>query len=277
LDQDFFDIAGQIAGRGTRRLARKVMKDVFAVYGRVSGIGLEQYYRDIETRWELGTFAASQNRPKDWKARKEDLEELVRRVIIHTTADLDQSPAMPHNSRVHSDILRHVNADDTLITFNYDTVIEESMPMTTPWTPRDGYGVDASGITHDWVKGWLKRRKLGSAKSSKVCLLKLMGASTGTCIALAKCGSNRGRMWLELGEGGQLSTKRRSYLPDGTSALISIHTVLFGAKRGLGWRNAQHLLLSAIRYQKPTLLLRRSLRKQAASEHHEGTCLSSSM
>ena len=49
LDGDFFEIAGQITGRGTKHVARKVTRDVFDLYGRVTGIGLEQYYRDIET------------------------------------------------------------------------------------------------------------------------------------------------------------------------------------------------------------------------------------
>jgi hypothetical protein len=176
LDADFFDIAGQIPGRGTRRLARKVANDVFELYGRVSGITLEQYYRDIETRWELGTFAKSKNRPKDWKARKEDLEELVRRIIIHTTTDLDEGPAKARVSTVHQALLRMVRAGDTLITFNYDTVIEEAMPAETPWTPRGGYCVDVSGITHDWAKAWLRKRNMTATTESQVRLLKLHGS-----------------------------------------------------------------------------------------------------
>lgn len=176
LDADFFDIAGQISGRGTGKLARRVAKDVFSLYGHVSGVGLEQYYRDIETRWELGRFAASQNRPKDWNARKEDLEELVRRVLIHTTANLEKRPAVPRDSSVHGRILANVYRGDTLVTFNYDTVIEESIPKGHPWTPRDGYGINASGIRSTWVKGWLKRRGLRAAPKSQVLLLKLHGS-----------------------------------------------------------------------------------------------------
>jgi hypothetical protein len=39
LDIDFFEIAGQIRGRGTRALSRQVSKDVFDLYKRVAGIG----------------------------------------------------------------------------------------------------------------------------------------------------------------------------------------------------------------------------------------------
>ena len=84
VDQDFFDIASQISGRGTRRLAARVTRDVFDLYARVSGVGLEQYFREIEARAEIGKFAKSKNKPKDWARRQSDLEELIRRVLIQT-------------------------------------------------------------------------------------------------------------------------------------------------------------------------------------------------
>jgi hypothetical protein len=76
LDTDFFEIALQISSRGTGKLAKKVAHNVHDLYDKVIGIGLEQYYRDIETRFELGTFARSANRPMNWNARRKDLEEL---------------------------------------------------------------------------------------------------------------------------------------------------------------------------------------------------------
>jgi hypothetical protein len=177
LDADFFDIAGQITGRGTRRLAQKVRRDVFDLYGKVTGIGLEQYYRDIETRLELGKFAKSKNRPKDWQVRTKNLEELVRRVLIHTTCELDEGSAKPSCSQIHEVLLRRVKAGDTLVTFNYDTVIEESMPENISlWTPRDGYGVGASGITRGWAKKWLMKHSINNTKSTQIRLLKLHGS-----------------------------------------------------------------------------------------------------
>lgn len=181
LDQDFFDIAGQIAGRGTRRLATRVIKDVFDLYGRASGVGLEQYFRDIETRAEIGRFAKSKNKPKGWERRQHDLEELIRRVLVHTTCELDKGPAKVRNSEVHRDILGHVRAADTLITFNYETVIEESFPDNTlDWTPGDGYGVDASGRTHAWAESWRSKRNVDSRVKSRVHLLKLHGSRNWT-------------------------------------------------------------------------------------------------
>lgn len=105
VDNDFFDIAGQITGRGTPLLAKRVIKDVFDLYGRVSGVGLEQYFRDIESRAEISGFAKSRNRPKDWQKRQRDLEELIRRVLLHTTCDFSKQPATGKTSDIHSEIL----------------------------------------------------------------------------------------------------------------------------------------------------------------------------
>ncbi len=177
VDADFFEIAGQIQGRGTRRLAKRVNSDVFALYSRTAGIGLEEYYRDIETRLELSRFTKSANRPKDWTSRTGELEELVRRVLIHTTCSMEGTSATPTVSSIHRALLGRVKARDTLITFNYDTVIEESMPGSTSlWTPRDGYAIDVTGITHDWARKWLSARGIDKLTQTQIKLLKLHGS-----------------------------------------------------------------------------------------------------
>lgn len=146
IDKDFFDIAGQIRGRGTPRLAKQVIRDVFDLYGCFSGIGLEQYFRDIETRAEVSSFAKTKNKPKDWKRRQLNLEELIRRVLLQTTCDFTNNPATCKKSPLHTKILRHLRPKDTVITFNYDTLIEESFPNELSWNPRSGYGMNTHGI-----------------------------------------------------------------------------------------------------------------------------------
>jgi hypothetical protein len=63
------------------------------------------------------------------------------------------------------------------MTFNYDTVIEESMPVSKClWTLRGGYGVDVSGLTHDWAKRWLIDHDHERSDRTKIELLKLHGS-----------------------------------------------------------------------------------------------------
>src|SRR3989344_632233 len=176
VDKDFFEIAGQIEGRGTRAVARKVLKSVWELYGRTNNVGLEEYYREVETRARIGSFAKSQNQPRDWDRRKKDLEELIRRVYIHTTVDMTQSPPRPLKSPVHQPLLKRLRAGITIITFNYDLVIEESFESAEFWNPRDGFLIKVTGISHDWARHWRESRGVNSLGKSDVHLLKLHGS-----------------------------------------------------------------------------------------------------
>jgi hypothetical protein len=171
-----FEIAGQIKGHGTPKLARKVLSDVWNLYGKVSGIGLENYYRDIETRARISRFAKSANKPKDWQKRQQNLEELIRRVLIHTTCRSKAGHLEPVKSDAHKKILNAVEKRDCLLTFNYDLLIEESFQSVGVWTPLGGYGVWAHGVRGAWCKNWLERRSLTGESRSRVQLLKLHGS-----------------------------------------------------------------------------------------------------
>jgi len=177
LDSDFFEIALQISKRGTGDFARRVAKNVHDLYAKVIGIGLEQYYRDIDTRYDLARFAKPPNRPMDWGVRRRSLEELIRRVLIQTTCEMSNGPARVRPSSLHRKILENLEEDDVLLTFNYDTIIEESMPRRTSiWTPREGYGVDVTGVKQEWARKWFSNHDIDPNKKSEVILLKLHGS-----------------------------------------------------------------------------------------------------
>jgi hypothetical protein len=180
LDADFFEIAGQISGHGTLRLARSVLNDVRNLYGRVPGVGLENYYRDIETRARIGSFARSANRPKEWRKYQDDLEELIRRVIIHTTCESKEGRLEPLKSRVHARLLSKLKEGDTIVTFNYDVLIEHSFDSSPLWTPREGYGENVHGIKNEWCQRWFTARGISDNTRAKVQLLKLHGSVNWT-------------------------------------------------------------------------------------------------
>jgi len=223
LDKDFFEIAGQLRGRRTGKLAARVINDVFKLYGRVNGIGLEQYFQDIETRAEIGQFAKTQNQPKDWGKRKADLEELIRRVLLHTTCDFDVSPAKSLSSDSHATILRRLQRKDTVITFNYDTVIEESVPQERQiWKPRDGYGVLAGGINNEWAKNWCAKRSINSNTNSMIHVLKLHGSLNWT-LNRNKAVRLKPRPYVVRSRGTEPVFDRCSILPPGWHKRISVN------------------------------------------------------
>lgn len=176
VDKDFFDIANQLVGHGTPKLAKGVLKDVWQLYRRTNGIGLETYYRDLETRAIIGEFAKTANQPKNWRRRQKELEELIRRVYVHTTvSDTHAATVKPKKSKIHRNILKKLKPKDTIITFNYDLVIEESFSSAKSWNPVDGYGIKTSGKTKGWTRRWLHDRRYDGEKS-QLLLLKLHGS-----------------------------------------------------------------------------------------------------
>jgi hypothetical protein len=173
LDKDFFDIANQLAGHGTPKLAKRVLKEVWGLYGKTNGIGLEAYYRDLETRGIIGEFAKTANQPKNWRKREKDLVELIRRVYVQTTVKPTTGEHL--RSEIHERILAKLEKKDTIVTFNYDLMIEEALRDADIWNPVDGYGIQTSGKTKGWAKRWLDH-KADREKHSAIKLLKLHGS-----------------------------------------------------------------------------------------------------
>lgn len=178
VDSDFFEIINHLKGRGTPEFSKKILQSVWELYGKIHGIGLEQYYRDIETRAIILRFTTTKKKPKDWSKRQEKLEELIRRAMIHTTCEENKQHVFsPKHSEPHKDILKNIKKGDTLITFNYDMVIEESFDNNcNVWSPLDGYGARVQGQTFDWCRIWLRNRATNKNNSSSVHLLKLHGS-----------------------------------------------------------------------------------------------------
>jgi len=183
VDRDFFEIASQLEGRGTRELAKSVLSSVWELYVRIAGISLEEYYRDVETRSSIGKFAKTANQPKNWKRRQDELEELIRRVYIHTAVDLKEDHPTPLKSEAHQLLLKQLKPNCTVITFNYDLLIEESFESADLWNPVDGYGLHVFGKSNDWCRRWLRDRGVTKPTESRIHLLKLHGSLGWTLYA----------------------------------------------------------------------------------------------
>lgn len=194
-DSNFFQISPQIRDRGTGILADEVLRDVYEQYQKTHNISLEAYYRDIETRGEIGTFAKGKHRPKSWTKRQKNLSQLIRRVLIQTTCKLNENGHyVPIPSEILGRILEKLSEKDAIITFNYDTLIEESFPKDKfIWSPKDGYGIRVGGTKKgEWSKYFLKGKEY---VKSKVTLLKMHG----------------GLNWIEKPK-GQVTLKSRPYV-----------------------------------------------------------------
>jgi len=90
---------------------------------------------------------------------------------------MSNGPAKPRSSKIHQQLLNTLKRGDTILTFNYDTVIEESMPESDSlWAPKGGYGVQVTGLTLDWAKRWLRDHQVERSQEAEIDLLKLHGS-----------------------------------------------------------------------------------------------------
>lgn len=184
LDKDFFEIAGKISGRGTDALAKSVLKTVWDLYGRTHGISMEYYYRDIDSRAKFTNFAYPGRRPRAWGKDVRKLVELIRRVYIHTPGEYDKNGKLKGaKSDKHAKIINSLVKGDSIITFNYDLVIEESVEDAHLWNPKYGYGVKkTTGLDGAWARGWYGHRDqvMDDILESRLQLFKLHGSINWT-------------------------------------------------------------------------------------------------
>lgn len=169
--------------------------------------------------------------------------------------------------------LYRIRRGDVIVTFNYDTVIEESISNDGPhWDPSDGYGFNASGVTLDWARRWRNTHNKVASRGSEFRLLKLHGSINWT---LYKTNAVRlkPRPYVVRARNGAPVFDKCSVLPPGWHKRIDINPY-----RQL-WRKARLKLemcsrLAIIGYSLPeTDLLARALlaevcRLRAARRHY---------
>ncbi len=73
-------------------------------------------------------------------------------------------------SEFHKNLILSLDDDDSIITFNWDTLIDKSLRFNTSWSLKDGYHITPKLVYQD---GWIN----GKNGNSKNLLLKLHGSS----------------------------------------------------------------------------------------------------
>jgi len=94
--------------------------------------------------------------------------EAARDFIIYHLWELCSPENLNPNQDLLDKFIRLIKKGDTVITFNYDIIIEQYLWQNKLWNPRDGYGIGEPYHREDW--GRLK------SESSKVSVIKPHGS-----------------------------------------------------------------------------------------------------
>lgn len=107
--------------------------------------------------------------------KRDDIEDIIRygkafTQLVFLFNSVINEVQNGRESKFHKNLVLNLDDEDTIITFNWDTLIDKSLRNNTSWTLKNGYYITPELVYSD---GWAK----GKSGKSKNLLLKLHGSS----------------------------------------------------------------------------------------------------
>lgn len=178
LDGDFFTQVQRLSSAKPRRLVSDLVKDTVGIFGSNFRLTMEGFLTHIEYLSNVFEEYKLRGRPRD------NPYPLMREHFLQVLAALlDESIGREPFCSFHSALVDNLSPTDTILSFNYDWLIDETLRRTAPskWNPRHGYGVAAYSLgpkgagTKYWAcvdpSSWKKQYP-----TSSITLLKLHGS-----------------------------------------------------------------------------------------------------
>jgi len=178
LDTDFFTQVQRLSSAKPRRLVTDLIQDTVRIFGRNFRLTMEGYLTHIEYLQNVFEAYRLRGRPRG------SLYPQMRTHFLQALAALlDESIGREPICKYHSILVNNLTPSDTILSFNYDWLIDETLrsKASGKWNPRRGYGVTAysqgpkgAGTKYwastDWTTG------KPSYPPSTITLLKLHGS-----------------------------------------------------------------------------------------------------
>jgi hypothetical protein len=180
LNADFFTQLQRIATAKHDAAIDGVIEDVLSLYGTDFSLTLEGYFTQLEAmlatvkKRSAPAGGISQARLEAMRSRLLD----ALSAVLEESADVAKrnSPGQLHPCRYHAELVAALRPKDTLISFNYDCVIDHALRTggTGKWSARYGYGFPSpSRVTG--TAAW-DAASAPKAQNESVNLLKLHGS-----------------------------------------------------------------------------------------------------
>ena len=179
LNADFFSQLQRVCAAKHQGVISDILRDVVGLYGPNFTLTLEQYFTQLETFIAMTDIVAL-SRPRYSKTRLEGMRE---RLLTGVSAVLEESAdVVKQSSKARSKPCNHHKAlvealavKDTIISFNYDCVIDHALKTFAPgrWSAQYGYGFADPTRVVGYEK-WCTNPPAG--ENSSVNLLKLHGS-----------------------------------------------------------------------------------------------------
>jgi hypothetical protein len=177
LNADFFTQLQKV-GTKHRETAKAVIGDVVDLFGPNFELTLEDYFSQLESMID-----ATRVTPKgvarvtgaDLRSRRDRLMKALAGVLEAST---DEAIRARDGCKYHKKLVEHLKARDTVISFNYDCVMDDALRRVAGgrWSAKYGYAFSRPGrVSEIGDVHWSARPSAPNAKST-IYLLKLHGS-----------------------------------------------------------------------------------------------------
>ena len=172
LNNDFFTQLQRISNSKHIKIIRATIRDVVALFGKNFRITMEEFFTQIE--FYLRVLSVARER-KGYT--RNDLEKIKNNFVTAISAVFEESITKP-TCEYHKKLVSALNKDATIISFNYDCLIDYALKDTgeNKWNARYGYCFPLKGYKIKGVENWNPNSKSLANQKETIKLLKLHGS-----------------------------------------------------------------------------------------------------
>lgn len=238
LNADFFTQLQRIVNPKHAAKVGSVVGDIVSLFGPNFSLTMEEYFTQLESMATMSRIAPSKDRtfsPKEIRDKRDRLMAALAAVLEESTdVSRRDSEVCTHHARIVS----RLQPQDTIITFNYDCVIDHALRRTGTgkWSARYGYCFPTPSRVEGHEHWSAEDSPIGSNKT--VNLLKLHGSLNWQL----PTGEDAGRQTIKL--------KQRLYEQHGTPRFTIIppefvKNIDADPNFEMLWRNAERAIRGA--------------------------------
>ena len=156
LNLDFFTQLQRVRRQKHVDVVEGVMNDVVELFGPNFSLSLEDYFTNLESMQQAVERSDRKDRaftPRSIRDKRKRLLDALAAVLEESTdvTRRDQKTRQyPKPCKFHRDIVRALGPRDTIITFNYDCVVDHALRIEgkEKWSAKYGYGFPGPSRVH---------------------------------------------------------------------------------------------------------------------------------
>jgi hypothetical protein len=175
LNADFFTQLQRITTDKHKVTIERVINDVVQLFGSNFSLTLEDYFTQLEFLVQAVGFAVADPtfQRRDYVAKREHLMTALSAILEASTGRIINEGGCEH----HAVLVNHLSGGDTIISFNYDCLIDDALRRhgDEKWHPRWGYRFPLRGYQLTGTEHWAPPNP-ARARDATISLLKVHGS-----------------------------------------------------------------------------------------------------